>query len=96
MIDFKNISKLNLTKKYSYNGNDYFLRECSQKQFEEVSEKCGEDGEALMLNMWSLMLCDDKGNLLNLDEECISDIPTGLRADICRNMISLAEGKKKA
>jgi hypothetical protein len=96
MIDFKNIEKLNITRKYSYNENDYYLKECSQKQIEEVSEKHKDDGEALMFDMWSIMLCDDKGKLLELNKDCIADIPTGLRADICKNMIDLASGKKKA
>lgn len=94
MINFKKIGDLVITKKYSYEGNDYYLRECSQNKIEEVSKKFT-DGEALMFEMWSIMLCDDKGELLKLDEKCIADIPTGLRADICKSMLDLASGKKK-
>lgn len=96
MIDFNNIDKLNITRKHTYNGNDYYLKECSQKQIEEVSEKFNNDGEALMFEMWKIMLCDDKGKLLELNKDCIANIPTGLRSDICKSMIDLASGKKKA
>ena len=93
MTNFKNLT---IIHKCSYKGNDYFLHEKSQKDFEEVQEKAGDDGEKLMLEMWAMMLCDEKGKLQNLSADDISDIPTGFRKDICDNMLALATGQKKS
>jgi hypothetical protein len=96
MIDFKNISSLKIVKKFSYEGNVYYLRECSEKQCKHLSEKYGDDGEKIMYNMWLLMVCDEDGELLNLSEDIVAEIPNGLKMDMCNNMLSLASGKKKA
>jgi hypothetical protein len=93
MSYFKNLS---IVKKFSYEGNEYYLKEISESQMRQAEEDSKGDGEALTHNIWQLMLCDKSGKLANMSEDEIRDVPLGLMRNILDNMMSLVKGEKKS
>ncbi len=93
MTFFKNIV---IVKSFTYEGNEYFLKECSQRDVNNVSKDAKKDGEKIMFDMWSLMVCDKSGKLLEMSKDDIEGIPMGLRKDIINNILLLTTGQKKS
>jgi hypothetical protein len=88
---------IKIIKKYSYEGNDYFLRSITELIVNEIQEKAGDDAEAVMFGFWDAMLCDEKGELLNLSEDDIkATYPMDMRVHMCQSMTAQATGQKKS
>ena len=98
MIDFGKADGLKRrVTKYTVEEGDFYIQDKSAAERKEASKDIDDtDGEAIMNKMIECYLCDDKGKLLRLSEEKLSNIPTGLLADIFKAIQGALTGEKKS
>jgi hypothetical protein len=88
---------IKIIKKYTYEGNDYYLKSLVTSKYIQLNDEAGGDDNKMMFLMWKNMLCDSNGKLKDLDEEEIDNTyPADMKRDICYSIMELATGKKKA
>lgn len=100
MIDFNNIKKVVRVKKYKIEEGEFFLLDLSSAQISRLSEsenkKKKPDTEKIFMALTKAMICDEKGNLLNLDLEVFEDMPKSMLTEIMLEVQSLILGEKKS
>jgi len=98
MIDFGKADGLKRrVTKHTVEEGDFYIRDMSAKERKEASKDIDEnDVEAIMDKMIECYLCDDKGKLLNLSEEQLAGIPSGLLADVLKAIQGALLGEKKS
>jgi len=100
MIDFNNIKKVVRVKKYKIEEGEFFLLDLSSAQISRLSDseykKKKPDMEKIFKALTSAMICDEKGNLLNLDLEVFEDMPKSMLAEIMLEVQALILGEKKS
>ena len=93
MINFKNHK---IIKKIDFDSESYYLLDKSEAEYSRILQANSDDPEALMLELWSVMLCDEKGELVSLSEDDIKEVPILLKRDICDNIQKIMVGEKKS
>jgi len=94
MIDFKNVKRR--VKKFTVEEGDFYLKDISSAEGKEIAESAGDDENLIMGSFLRALMCDDKGELLNLSDDDLTNIPVGLLQDIMKAVQKVMYGEKKS
>ena len=95
MIDFTKPIKRRV-KKETVEEGDYCLRDISSKEGKVIAKEAGEKPDEQVAAFLQALMCDKQGELLNLTEDQLSDIPVGLLKDIVKTVTAIIYGEKKS
>jgi len=100
MIDFNNIKKIVRVRKLELKEGDVFLRDLSSAEITRLSDseykKKKPDMEKILTSLLSAMICDEKGELLNLDIKVFEEMPKSMLEEIMLEVQSIITGEKKS
>ena len=100
MIDFNNIKKIVRVRKLELKEGDVFLRDLSSAEITRLSDseykKKKPDMEKILTSLLSAMICDEKGELLNLDIKVFEEMPKSMLEEIMIEVQSIITGEKKS
>jgi hypothetical protein len=98
MIDFKNIDKIpRRITKHTVKEGDFYTKSMTSLEKETIANKYeGGSDEEMIVAVIDKILCDDKGEELNLTLAQLKDLPDALFADITKACMGLVVGEKKS
>jgi len=94
MIDFRNVKRR--VKKHTVEEGEFFLRDITSKEGKEIAEKAGKRVDKQLAAFLQALMCDDKGELLNLSDDELTEVPVGLMQDVTAAVSALVHGEKKS
>lgn len=97
MIDFKNINKIpRRIVKHTVEEGDFYTKSISALEKEEALKEFKDlPDDEMIIKMMGMVLCDEKGNLLNLTLDQFKSMGDALFADIVRAVTQSMTGQKK-
>jgi len=98
MIDFKNPSEIKRRViKHKVDEGDFFTLSISALEKEEIYENNKDKSEEeLIVIVLSKILCDEKGELINLSIEDLKALPDALFKDMIKACMGMVIGEKKS
>ena len=94
MIDFRNVKRR--VKKFEVEEGEFFLRDITSKEGKEIAEKAGKRVDKQLAAFLQALMCDEKGELLNLSDDELTEVPVGLMQDVTAAVSALVHGEKKS
>lgn len=94
MIDFRNTKRR--IKKFEVEEGEFFLRDISSKEGKEISKKAGKKDDQQLAAFLKALMCDEKGELLNLTDDELTEIGIGLMQDVVKAVSAVIHGEKKS
>ncbi len=100
MIDFNNIQNIIRVKKFELEEGEFFLRDLSSAEIAKISDsenkKKKPDMEKIFMSLTSAMMCNEKGDLLNLSKATFEKMPKSMLVEILSEVKNLISGQKKS
>tara|TARA_B110000908_G_C10247025_1_gene449476 strand:+ start:1336 stop:1620 length:285 start_codon:yes stop_codon:yes gene_type:complete len=94
MIDFRNVKRR--IKKHTVEEGEFFLRDISSAEAKDLAEGAGDDAEKIIAVFLQALMCDEKGELLNLSLDDLKNVGSGLLKDVVTAVMAIIHGEKKS
>jgi hypothetical protein len=94
MIDFRNVKRR--IKKHTVEEGDFYLRDISTAEGKQIADQAGDKLDEQIAAFLQALMCDEKGELLNLSIDDLQDIGGSLLHDVMAAVEAIIHGEKKS